>query len=155
MTPMKLAEALLLRADQQKKLASLKERIVANAVIQEGDKPQEDVSALLAQAAAIMREHERLVLKIHETNLSARLEDGRSLTAAIGARDTLASRHALLLAAIAGTRKEPERYSVREIKWVAVLPVSELQAQADALAVELRELNARIQETNWSTRLLA
>ncbi len=38
---MKLAEALLLRSDLQKKLASLRERIVANAVVQEGDKPHE------------------------------------------------------------------------------------------------------------------
>ena len=43
---MKLAEALLLRADMQKKLASLRERIVANAVVQEGDKPHEDPEKL-------------------------------------------------------------------------------------------------------------
>ena len=33
---MKIAEALLLRADMQKKLASLRERIGRNAVVQDG-----------------------------------------------------------------------------------------------------------------------
>ena len=36
---MKLAEALLLRSDIQKKITSLRDRIVASAVVQEGDKP--------------------------------------------------------------------------------------------------------------------
>jgi hypothetical protein len=36
---MKLAEALLLRADLQKKIASYRERVVANAVVQDKDKP--------------------------------------------------------------------------------------------------------------------
>ena len=39
---MKLAEALLLRGDMQKKLASLRERIGQNAVVQEGEQPHED-----------------------------------------------------------------------------------------------------------------
>lgn len=43
---MKLAEALLLRSDQQKQLASLKQRIEANVLIQEGDEPSEDPNVL-------------------------------------------------------------------------------------------------------------
>ena len=44
---MKLAEALLLRADMQRKLESLRERIGRNTVTQEGEKPSEDPNALL------------------------------------------------------------------------------------------------------------
>ena len=47
---MKLAEALLLRSDLQKKIASLKERIARYSVVQEGDRPAEDPKALLAQS---------------------------------------------------------------------------------------------------------
>ena len=36
---MKIAEALALRADLQKRLEQLKQRLVKNARIQEGDKP--------------------------------------------------------------------------------------------------------------------
>ncbi len=46
---MKLAEALLLRGDIQKKLASLRERIGRNCLVQEGNAPHENPSALFTQ----------------------------------------------------------------------------------------------------------
>lgn len=150
---MKLAEALLLRADVQKKIASLRDRVVANAVVQEGDEPHEDPAALMKQSLGALAELEELVTKINRTNLVAKLEDGRALTDALARRDTLVAQHALYVAAIAGSKKEPERYSVREIKWVATLEVKKLQAQADDLAKSIREINAAIQKANWSADL--
>ena len=55
--------------------------------------------------------------------------------------------------AIGSSHKEPDRYSMSEIKWVAALDIKSLQKQADDLAVKIRELNATIQETNWSIAL--
>ena len=68
---------------------------------------------------------------------------------AVAHRDTLAQHHSLLQAAIAASRKEPDRYSMKEIKWVATLEVAKLQKQCDDLAKQLRETNAAIQATNW------
>jgi hypothetical protein len=150
---MKLAEALLLRADLQKKSASLRERIVANAVVQEGEAPQEAPEELLHEVFGVLGELEDLVSRINRTNLSARLADGRTLTEAIARRDTLAQKHGLLTAAIAGCRKEPERYGIREIKWKAILDVAKLQKQADDLARSIRELNGAIQQANWVAEL--
>jgi hypothetical protein len=150
---MKLAEALLLRADVQKKIASLRERIVANAVVQDGDEPHEQPAELMKQAIGALGELEKLVTKINRTNLKTKLADGRTLTDAIAHRDTLVAQHALYVAAIAGSKKEPERYSAREIKWVATLEVAKLQKQVDDLAKKLRELNAEIQKANWSAEL--
>ncbi len=150
---MKLAEALLLRSDLVKKLASLRERIVANAVVQEGEEPHESPKALLDEAVDVMRQLEELIVRVHRTNGATALDDGRRLTEVLARRDTLALQHSLLTAAIAGCRKEPDRYSVREIKWVATLKPSKLQKQADDVAKQLREVNARIQEANWQTEL--
>lgn len=150
---MKLAEALLLRADTQKKIASLRDRIVANAVVQEGDAPHEDPAELMKQAAGALAELERLVLRINEANLAAKLPDGRTLTAAIAHRDTLVSQHALWVAAIAGCKREPDRYGVREIKWVSVLEVAKLQKQVEDFAKQIRELNGAIQQTNWAVTI--
>ena len=146
---MKLAEALLLRSDLQKKSASLRERIVASAVVQEGDKPHEDPNELMKQAFDVHAQLEKLVADINGTNIGAKLPDGRTLTEAMALRDTLTSNHGLLHAAIAATRKEPSRYGAREIKWVSVVPVSKLQKQSDDIAKKLRTLNGMIQETNW------
>ena len=150
---MKLAEALLLRGDMQKKIASLRERIVRNGLVQEGSAPLEDPNTLLAEATKVIDELEKLVTSINVANLGNKLPDGRTLTAAIAHRDSLIQRHSLLQAAIGATQKEPDRYSVREIKWVAAVDVARLQKQSEDLAQQLRVLNGRIQETNWNVEI--
>jgi hypothetical protein len=150
---MKLAEALLLRGDVQKKLASLKDRIVRNALVQEGNMPNEDPNNLLKEAAGVIEQLEKLITAINEANLANHLPDGRTLTAAIAHRDSLIQRHSLLQAAIGATQKEPDRYSAREIKWSPVIEVGKLQKQSEDLAKSIRELNGLIQETNWKIEL--
>ena len=46
---MKLAEALILRADYQKRLEQLKQRLVRNAKVQEGDSPAENPPTLIEE----------------------------------------------------------------------------------------------------------
>ena len=46
---MKLAEALIERANLQRRLDALKERMTASARVAEGDTPAEDAMALLAE----------------------------------------------------------------------------------------------------------
>jgi len=146
---MKIAEALLLRADLKKKLASLRERVEANALVQEKERPHEEPSKLIKEAIAVLDELEELGLRIDAANQKTKLSDGRLLAKAVAHRDTLAQHHSLLQAAIAATRKEPDRYSMKEIKWVATVEVAKLQKQSDDLAKQLRETNAAIQATNW------
>jgi hypothetical protein len=150
---MKLAEALLLRADMKKKIASLRERVAANAVVQEGEKPHEDPIALMKAAMGVLDEMESIALKINTTNLTTTLADGRALAMLIAHREKIAQQHSLLQAAIAGTRKEPDRYSMKEIKWIATVEVAGLQKQSDDLSKRLRELNAQIQEVNWQVEI--
>ena len=137
----------------QKKLASLRERIAANAVVQQGDKPHEDPAKLLKEADGIAQDLEDLVFRINRNNLTAKTKDGRTLTQLLAHRDTLGQRHSLLQAAIGGARREPDRYSMKEIKWVAVLDVAKLQKQADDLSRQIRETNAAIQEANWNIEM--
>ena len=150
---MKIAEALLLRADLKKKLASLRERIGANALVQEKEKPHEDPAKLLKEAVGVLGELEEIGLRIDRANQATKLADGRPLAKAVAERDTLAQHHSLLQAAIAASRKEPDRYSMKEIKWVATLDVAKLQKQCDDLAKHLRETNAAIQATNWQAEI--
>lgn len=46
---MKLAEALMVRSDLQKKLYSLQSRLNKNVLVQEGDEPSEDPVLLLGR----------------------------------------------------------------------------------------------------------
>lgn len=146
---MKLAEALALRGDTQKKLASLRERIAMYAVAQEDVKPAEDPSDLLMEAYGVLEQLRLLVTKINVANSQRTLPDGRTLTVAMAARDELVQRHSLIKHAIASCHKEPDRYSVKEIRWVTSLDVKKLQKQADDIAKQIRELNLAIQQANW------
>ncbi|MEM6505429.1 MAG: DIP1984 family protein [Planctomycetota bacterium] len=150
---MKLAEALLLRADMKKKLESLRSRVASNAVVQEGETPHEDPSELLMQSFGVVKDLQGLIVKINTANHANKLDDGRTLAELINEREGIAQRHSLITNAIQSSHKEPDRYSMSEIRWVAALDVKSLQKQADDLAIKIRELNAIIQEKNWRVEL--
>jgi hypothetical protein len=150
---MKLAEALLLRADIQKKLASLQARAQKYAVVQEGERPAEDPQAILRQVEAVAGELQRLVFAINRANLQYPIKGGESLTEALARRDSLALRHRILQSVLDVCAKPPERYGVKEIRWVTAVDVAALQSQVDELAKQIRELNAAIQEAGWQVEL--
>ncbi|MFC6203572.1 DIP1984 family protein [Psychrobacter urativorans] len=151
---MKLAEALLIRSDMQKKLAQLKGRIKANVRVQEGDTPSEDPNALMIDASQIITELSVLIERIHRTNAIAKTDKGQSMLTLLVERDTLELRHKLLLDAIEATQTEADRYSPREIKWHVMISVASLQKQADDIAMKLRKINIVIQANNWQIDLI-
>jgi hypothetical protein len=150
---MKLAEALMLRAELQKRLASLRERLEHRAMIQEGDKSVEDPAELFRRAKEAATQMERLVSAINKANIAARLEDGRTITEALAARDL----RVWFLGTLRGVAKKateaPERYGSKEIRWLPNVDVPALHEQADELAREIRELNAGIQAANWRVEI--
>ena len=151
---MKLAEALLIRSDMQKKLAQLKGRIRSNVKVQEGDTPSEDPNALMIDASQIITELSVLIERIHRTNAVAKTDKGQSMLTLLVERDTLELHHKLLLEAIEATQGETERYSPREIKWHVMISVASLQKQADDIAMKLRKINIVIQANNWQIDLI-
>ena len=73
---MKLAEALMERADLQKRIAQISERMKANVRVQEGDEPAENVTALLAEHDEMTLTFVRLVNRINKTNVATSLGYG-------------------------------------------------------------------------------
>ncbi|MCJ8328538.1 MAG: DIP1984 family protein [Lentisphaeria bacterium] len=150
---MKIAEALLLRADLQKKLASLRERSIKYAVTQEGVDLPEDPKALIKESVSVLKELEKLVCKINKANSDTTLSDGRTIAEAIAGRERLAKQHSLLQAVLEGSSHEPDRYSMSEIKWISTVNVKSMQKELEDISKKLRELNAKIQEMNWQAEL--
>ena len=151
---MKLAEALLIRSDMQKKLAQTKGRIRNNVKVQDGDTPSEDPNALMIEASQIISELSNLIERIHRTNAIAQTDKGQSMLTLLVERDTLEMRHKLLIEAIEAADTEADRYSHREIKWNIIVSVAGLQKQADDIAMKLRKINIVIQSNNWQIDLL-
>jgi methyl-accepting chemotaxis protein len=150
---MKLAESLLLRADIQKKLASLQARVQKYAVVQEGERPAEDPKELLRQIEVMTGELQQLVFAVNKANLAHTIRTGQTLTEALAQRDALALRHRILQSVVDGCAKPPDRYGVKEIRWIVTIDVAGIQKQVDDLAKQIRELNAAIQEAGWQVEL--
>ncbi|NTV64881.1 MAG: DIP1984 family protein [Oscillochloris sp.] len=150
---MKLAEALVERKAAQQKLAELNERLQRVAVVQEGDRPAEEPTVLLAEVGAVAERLEDLILAINRTNSQAVLADGRSITAAIARRDVLRMRQGVLDALLRSVGSPQYRARGAEIKFVPTVAVPELQRERDTLAKAYRELDATIQAANWAVDL--
>lgn len=151
---MRLGEALTRRADLQKRIAQLTGRLQASAVVQEGDAPPEDPTALLHDLDEMSQELERLIAAINLTNAASRLEDGRSVTEALARRDVLALRQSVLRSAADAVAQASARYSRSEIRLTRQIDVAAVRREIDDLARRLRELDTAIQEHNWTTELL-
>lgn len=150
---MKLAEALNLRADTAKRLSQLSERLAANAKVQEGDSPAEDPSELLEELDRLTKQLEDLISRINLTN-SKTLYEGKTLTEMIAAKDTLSLKSSILRNFLSASSAKIDRYSNKEIRVVSTVNVRELQKISDEISEEIRKLNVKIQELNWSTDLL-
>lgn len=153
---MKLAEALILRADLQRRIEHLRQRLVKNAKVQEGDAPIEDPQALLAEFDQSALQLRDLVQRINRTNSTTLLEGEPRMTVAdaIALRDSLRLIFGTYSALGEAATVEQQRYSRSEIKFVPTLDVRTLRTQSDGYAVEHRELDARIQATNWLVELV-
>lgn len=156
---MKLAEALIERKALKDKLNRLRERLVKNALVQEGEPAQEDPQILLGEVDACLTDLQTLTTRINLTNIRTPLAEGdtRTLMDAIAERDMRALKRAVLAQLIEGaaiTNKNIYGVTRNEIKFKPTVDVRALQKQVDALAKEYRELDTQIQMTNFATELV-
>jgi len=147
----KLAEALALRADTQKRLVQLASRIVQHARHQEGDELVEDPAELLAEYDRLANELDQLIVQINEQNLRTEVSPGLTMTAALARRDRLRQLHRIRTDLADAAGQGQDRYSKSEIRFIPSVDVRAIRREADAFAAEARELDTRIQAANWTT----
>lgn len=150
---MKLAEALQERADLNVRIKQLENRLNNNALVQEGERPSEEPAVLQKELDGCIERLTWLITRINITNCST-VVDGKTLTEMIAKKDTLTLKLSIYrgLANTAGNTIYRARNS--EIKIQPTVSVAELQKQVDLMAKELRLLDNRLQETNWTTELI-
>ncbi len=83
---MKLAEALMERADLSVKIDQLETRIQSNCLVQEGEIPLEDPKVLMEELDSCIVRLQYLISKINLTNCSTVIE-GRTITEIIAEKD--------------------------------------------------------------------
>ncbi len=150
---MKLATALSERADLQRRIAELSERLNNNAKVQDGEKPAEDPNELLAELNKNFERLEELIARINHTNNETKSGD-LTLTDLIARRDCLKQKIGIMRSFLNSASEKVSRYTKTEIRILSTVSVSKLQKEVDKLARELRETDETIQGLNWTTDLI-
>jgi hypothetical protein len=151
---MKLAEALILRADAQKRIEQIKRRLLNNAKVQEGDEPAESPAELIGELETLTAELTFLIQNINRTNVNTHLDNGQTVADALAVRDILQLKHSVYRDLAQAATITHGRLTRSEIKFVSTVNISEIQQTADQLAREHRELDAAIQAINWNIDLM-
>jgi hypothetical protein len=149
---MKLAEALSIRADLQKRIARLKERLKNSSKIQEGDEAVEDTKELFKELDSNLVEWEEMIYRINVTNMQAEY-NGVSLTKMIAQKDALTLRVSSMLEVLNKVAEREERYGRQEIKYVRMIDAAALRREVDSYSQQLRVLDLNIQKLNWAVEL--
>ncbi len=151
---MKLSEALVLRADIQKRIQQLTQRLILSSLVQEGEQPPENPQELLTELDQLLVQLPGLIASINRTNERATLPSGETVTQALARRDTFDLHYSVLKGVAEHASSGRQRYSGRELRTISTLDVAELRRRQDAIAQERRELDTAIQATNWETDLM-
>ena len=150
---MKLAEALILRADMQKCVAQYKNRINDNAKVQEGDKPAEQPTLLFLELNDLLPELQALVVKINMTNTRTMI-DGKTMTELLAEKEVLGTKLDIYRSAYSNAIIRSDRYSRNEIRFVSAIDIESLQKKIDTMSKRYRELDTIIQQANWTNDLI-
>jgi chaperonin cofactor prefoldin len=151
---MKLAEALILRSDCEKRLAKLRDRLSRSVKVQEGEEPPENPQELLAELNAITNELADLIIRINKTNSQENIEEGKTISDALAERDVIMKKRNVYEFIISEAACQQNRYSSSEIKYVSTVNVKVLQREMDLMSRQYRELDTKIQQANWNIELV-
>lgn len=151
---MKLGEALINRADAQKRLPQIRERLSRSAKVQKGDNPPEKPETLLEELDRTLNTYKTLVQQINKTNSLTTLSTGQTISDALAERDAIALKRTILSEFIKAASTIQPRFTRSEIKFYSTIEVKKMQKQVDDLAKQYRELDSQIQAANWATELI-
>ena len=150
---MKLAEALILRADLQKRIDQLRVRLNNNAKVQENDEPSEKPEELLNELDSNINQLKILIKQINKTNCVT-VSNGQTLADLIAERDTLTLKSNVLRGFLNIAGQKVNLYSTTEIKIMSTVDVPALQKELDLLSKKIRETDTELQQANWLTELI-
>lgn len=151
---MKLAEALSIRKDLQKRIQQIGARIQSNVKVQEDDEPMEKPEELMKELEACLVQLEDLIWRINATNMQTRNTDGVTLTQLMARKDIMTMRVGQLRSIFETASAGQDRYSRSEIKTVTVIDVKALGKQIDDCSARLRQIDMEIQTLNFQTDLI-
>jgi len=149
---MKLAEALLERAELKQKIEFLRSRLNNNAKVQEGCTPLENPIELMQELDQKLERMRYLIIHINKTN-ELTTKDGKTISELIATRDVLTLKFKAISSFVEAGSDLVGRVSRSEIRVLPTFDVSKEQKNVDKIAADIRRIDTTIQELNWTTEL--
>ncbi|MGX6961871.1 DIP1984 family protein [Vagococcus xieshaowenii] len=150
---MKLAEALIEKKALEDKQYELIERFRQSVKIQEGETSYEDCEAILNELEMCYQQSNHLLKKITRTNQMVTIE-GKTLVECLIDRKTIATQRDSMQKLYHYMTEKDYRISRAEIKTVLMMNPVEVNKKINQLSKELRLLDTKIQEKNWTVDLI-
>ncbi|MDO5580605.1 MAG: DIP1984 family protein [Planctomycetia bacterium] len=144
---MKVAEALILKSDLRKRIEQIRDRLVKNAKVQEGDAPGEKPEDLLMELDRLLTDYESLIRRITAANQTAAAGSGTLA-------DLIVQKKLLTI-----KQNYYEKMSIRAGYekslfggWKQSSP-AKLYAELERIKEEVHKLDTAIQQLNWQIEL--
>ena len=152
---MKLAQLLNHRADLQKRMKDLRQRIGRNLLVQEGEQPIEQPDDLIDAFTKMSHQWREIVKVINAVNNQPLTDssNGATISELVVMRDHLRMLHNMTSDAHSGLSPRMDRFSRSEIKQIPSIEAEKIRKSCDVYARDLRKLDDDIQELNWSTEV--
>lgn len=150
---MKLAEALQIKKNLDIKIANIRQRLENNARVQDGLEPAENPADLFKELEETINSLENYTSRINLTNSIIKV-NGKTLTELLSRREALKVKVSVYDRFIVSGSELTDRYSNTEILVRPTLPINEIQKRRDLIAKELRQIDYKIQETNFTHDLV-
>lgn len=154
MNVMKIAEALNERATLKASLSQIKNRMLKNAKVQEGDTPAEDAKQLAEKYAEVNNSLTNIICKINKTNQLVKNANGDSLADLITRRESYKHLVKVYSELYDEAIIERDRFSRNEIRFISAVSPAELQKDINEFSKRFRMLDTEIQGINWTTDLV-
>ena len=131
----------------------MKDRIERNVLVQEGEAPTEDPMVLKKELDSCIERLAYLIAAINKTNCETKV-DGKSITELLAGKDALLVKASAYRDTVYTGNSNTNRARNTEIKIIPVIDVKAWQKETDDIAKEIRAIDNKIQETNWTTELI-
>ena len=146
-----LAEALMERADLQKEIYQLTQRLDHNARVEVGAEPVEEPLVLIDELKRRYDRYSRVVARINRTNEET-IVDGVRLNDLILERNLAMKLNHHLQSFVNEATRVIER--AKNVVMRPAVDVAPIRKEIGAASRKIREMDIRIQKINWTTELL-
>lgn len=153
-TLIKLAEALLIKAEYEERLESLRSRLMVSAKVQDGNFPPEDPETLMADVQTCLDTLASLSKRISITQSQTLLVSRQTLADAIVDQEILLKKQSIYQSIIEAGIIPPDTYQGSNMRWLVTVNLAGLNRRIEEMIKEYRLLETEIQKVGWSTELV-